>query len=319
MLGSDMRLPWIPLIIVAGCGHASHPATPPDHAGDAPDARASLATPDAGPPDADPTLAGCWPEPSQVVLAPPPETVGSIVGFHDGAKVATGPYWYCDLPDRVVLVDPTQKGTKWTGEVVSIPRATPDKLTRSKVARGSSCTDPCGNDGWAGCSEQTTCTVRSKVAGAQYVQTGYPTSQPFGAIHTIGDKAKGGAWCAPAELQGVFAICSTPTRTIEVRVDGCAVDDQGTPTWSHLVGLVYDGNAPRTAEPAYDTDGEVVNAELEPTHVVTGGAPTADGAIWTYTFHDPDSTLTFDTAAPSATLTFDGQTEDCFAFALGVY
>src|SRR5678816_1375608 len=91
------------IAVLAGCGHPAPAASP--HEQEEP--VVATTTPDATV-AVDPN-AGCWQEPAQVALVPETDR---LVGFHDGGTVRTGPYWYCDLPDRVVLVDPSRTGKK---------------------------------------------------------------------------------------------------------------------------------------------------------------------------------------------------------------
>src|SRR5690348_12699546 len=70
--------------------------------------------------------------------------------------------WVCELPDRVVLVSQFRAGAPITGEVTSIPRRGPPM--RAPLLPTSSCTDPCDDDGYAGCSMKETCTLDSSIA-----------------------------------------------------------------------------------------------------------------------------------------------------------
>lgn len=266
-----MKLRWL-LVIVAGCGHApakrqAEPSEPP---------------------------------PSCFLDGPSLAPAAPVSGYLDGT-VHSGGFWYCELSDRVVIVDPTRDPQgRFVGDVVAIPRAAPAKLARAKIEVTSSCTDPCGNDGWAGCSMQASCNVTSTLAGAQDVVTTYQTGSPF-AIQVI-DNAR----CAPMTDTGVLAACSTATGSIIVRQDSCPAD----PHELTIAGLVYDGAAARVT----DSD-----AAAAPSRTLAGDAPVVVDDTWTYDF-GADASLVFHLgASPSATFTHDGTTEACFAFAITPY
>jgi hypothetical protein len=132
-----------------------------------------------------------------------------IGGYFDGARVHTGLYWTCELPDRVVLVSQTMPPV--TGEAVSIPRTSPAQLRRAPLAPASACTDPCDHDGYAGCSLKETCTLASPIAT---ITTGVPSDSPFGVVRSVD-----GVACAAAD--GVIASCDTPAHAVTVRAAAC--------------------------------------------------------------------------------------------------
>jgi hypothetical protein len=154
-------------------------------------------------------LAACGHPAAPSKTCPAVHSITPIGGYFDGARVHTGLYWTCELPDRVVLVSQTMPPV--TGEAVSIPRTSPAQLRRAPLAPASSCTDPCDHDGYAGCSLKETCTLASPIAT---ITTGVPSDSPFGVARSV-DGAAG----APAD--GVIAMCDTAAHTITIRAATC--------------------------------------------------------------------------------------------------
>jgi hypothetical protein len=256
------------------------------------------------------------PSPAPQTTSPPPsEPVSScfpddipvrpadaLSGFVEPAGPQRGPYWVCDLPDRIVLVDHTtdRKG-HFTGEAITIPRTAPADLARARLGRTSACTDPCGaaGEGAAGCSERAACELTSPLAGARDIVAGSPEDGPLGSLVAVDGDA-----CAPMPDSRVIAMCATTTRTVFVTTEPCG---EGT---LEVDAEVFDGDHPRAS---LDEDDPVLDVD----HELTGIAPTSDGTTWTYRFREPDATLTFDLGeVPGAIFTFDGRTEDCRVFAI---
>jgi hypothetical protein len=164
--------------------------------------------------------------------------------------------WYCDTADRIVIVEAERDGERWRGTVTAIPRKQSRRVARGRIT-GGECTDPCGNDGWAGCSFQQRCTFRSTARGARVITTTVPyASAVLGVIAAVGARRGKLAVCGPqpwGEDAAPLAICSTAAHTVTVGWEedalvlgvfepgGGAVDGDGVSTAIVRVEVTPDG------------------------------------------------------------------------------